>query len=276
MRAIFCSLLAIPLFLSTGTGYAQPFPIVDISVQHDEGAGMLHVSLRANDYDFAQLISNLVFTIRWQESSAATLSFGSSAWCPAPNQALPLSPSAMVVPGNGYRYRTYNAIGFTMLGDLVDDGGCEQSLLADTWIQVYSIPINNDPGGTTYEIADDQFTHDDNRAFFISLNGQGSNNEYTGSIFTIPTAVVEEPLPAPALLLMPNPTDGPVRMSLPAGTVGPVDVEVLDAAGRITMRRVIYNNSPTIDLSDLESGNYLIRVFLADEVVTTPVVVQRP
>lgn len=55
--------------------------------------------------------------------------------------------------GNGYRYRTYNAIGFTMLGDLVDDGGCEQSLLAGTWIQVYSIPINSDPGGSVFEIA---------------------------------------------------------------------------------------------------------------------------
>ena len=178
----------------------------------------------------------------------------------------------MVVPGNGYRYRTYNAIGFTMLGDLVDDGGCEQSLLAGTWIQVYSIPINSDPGGSVFEIAADQFASDDNREFYISLNGQ----DRTGAIFTIPTAVVEEPLPAPALLLIPNPTDGPVRMSLPAGTVGPVDVEVLDAAGRIVLRRIVSIDLPTIDLSEVEAGNYLVRVFWSDRVDTTPVVVQRP
>lgn len=50
-------------------------------------------------------------------------------------------------------------------------------------------------------------------------------------------------------------------MSLPAGTVGPVDVEVLDAAGRIVLRRIVSIDLPTIDLSEVEAGNYLVRVF---------------
>lgn len=262
------------LSLGGATTQAQPFPIVDISMQHDAGAGQLNISLRANGLDFSQLVSNLVFTVRWEESSLATLGFGSSAWCPAPNQALPIAPSAMETPGNGYRYRTYNAIGFTMLGDLIDDGGCEQSLLADTWTVVYTIPINNDPGGTSYEIATDQFATDDNRLYYISLNGSNQ----TGAVFTFSTALeTDAALGSPAILsVLPNPASGPVTVNLPIEPSGTCQAELVDATGRIARSWSILSRSSLVNTEGLRPGVYVVRVRDGSGSYAAPLVIERP
>jgi hypothetical protein len=266
--------LAIGFFsLYGGTAQAQ-FPIVDISLQHDAGAGVLNIALRANDFDFDQLVSNLVFTVRWEETSAATLGFGSSAWCPAPNQALPIAPSAMATPGNGYHYRTYNAIGFTMLGDLIDDGGCEQALLANTWTVVYTIPINNDPGGTSYEIATDQFATDDNRLYYISLNGSNQ----TGSVFTISTAAVGDVSSNEwsAMTVLPNPSSGPFTINLPIAPGSTCRAELVDATGRIMRSWRITSPSTTVDSEGLPPGLYVVRAWTEAGVLTSPFVLEKP
>lgn len=249
--------------------FAQ-FPLVDISLEHDQANDQLKISLRANDFDFGDIVSNMVFTVRWPDSSPATLGFGSSDWCPSPTTALPLAPSAMVTPGNGFKYRTWNAIGLAALSEIQDNGGCGQTLLSDTWTHVFTIAVNNDPGGTVFTIAEDQYAVDNNRTFYVSLNGQPS----TGGVYTFSTQV--EPVARPGqrvLSIRPNPTTG--LLILDSGPDAPVimEAEVLDSSGRVVKRWGALP-SRTLDLRGLQVGAYRVRVLAGDEVFVEPFVIE--
>lgn len=245
---------------------------VDISLQHDEGNQLLRVSLRANDLAFSSLLSNLVFTVRWDEASAATLAFGSSAWCPPPSVSFPMSASAAVVPGNGYRYRTWTAIGLASLGDLVDDGGCEQSLPADTWVEVYTIPVSNDPGGTVFGIADDAYANDNNRGYFVSLEGL----DRTGGIFNFSTEVMDaSPTKEMGVILQPNPANGFTMLVFPDATYMATWVEVVASDGRIAMSASARRSGSVLDLSALEAGAYRVRVFDGAGIQVRPLIIAR-
>ncbi|MEZ4756819.1 MAG: T9SS type A sorting domain-containing protein [Flavobacteriales bacterium] len=158
------------LFLAGGAVRAQLPTSVDIDLVPGPNANQMDVRLRANGNSFDQVISNLVFTVRWPDTSPATVGLGSSPWCTS-NQAFPLGPSAQVTPGNGFKYRTYTAVGNAQLGWLIDDGGCETSLPADTWVTVWRLSVSNNTGCTEFNIVNDTYTNANNRNFFISLNG---------------------------------------------------------------------------------------------------------
>lgn len=265
---LFCSLSGIGIGAS-----AQDFPIVDISLQHDAGTDQLHISLRANQFEFGEIVSNLVFTIRWPESSPATLSFGSSAWCPAPSQGLPLGPSAQVTPGNGFKYRTWSSVGQAWLSAPLDDSGCGQVLPADAWVEVFTIPVVNDPGGTVFQIADDQFALDDNRSYYISLNGEsltGNGESITGEIYTFSTGTVQRDGPVLEISLLPNPTNGVVILTTTVQRATPLAIEVFDPAGRGILKTlrpgVIGTHCETLDMSTFADGVYLLQVHVGDQV----------
>ncbi|MBK8228157.1 MAG: T9SS type A sorting domain-containing protein [Flavobacteriales bacterium] len=242
-------LAAAAIFL--GPASAQLPTSVDISLDHDPGNQMLHVRFRANDFSFNELLSSVVFTIRWPESSTATLGFGASPWCPSPSVAFPVTPSSMQTPGNGYKYRTWTSIALVAIGDLIDDGGCEQSLPADEWEIVYDIPISNDPGGTAFEIAADQWTLDNNRAYFVSLNGVDA----TGAIFSTSTGSAI-PEAATGFTIQPNPANQFIALSSPEGTSGLWQAEVFDAAGRSAMLANGQHWPAVIDVKSLMPGSY--------------------
>lgn len=245
---------------------------VDIGLQHDAGNQLLRVSLRANDLAFSSLLSNLVFTVRWQESSAATLAFGSGAWCPPPSVSFPMSASAAVTPGNGYHYRTWTAIGLASLGDLVDDGGCEQSLPADAWVEVYAIPVNNDPGGTIFEIADDAYANDNNRGYFVSLEGI----DRTGGIFSFSTEVMEAaPAQAMDVILQPNPANAFTTLVCSDATSSAAWIEVIASDGRTVMSLSAWRSGTTLDISALETGAYRVRISDGTRIQVQPLIVAR-
>lgn len=244
--------LALSSSFIAAAGFAQ-LPLVDISLEHDQPNNQLLVHLRANDFDFGELLSNLVFTVRWQESSAATLSFGTSDWCPAPSAAFSPAPSAMVTPGNGFKYRTWNSVGLALLSDIQDDGGCDQTMLANTWTHVLTIPVSNDPGGTVFEIAEDQYAIDNNRGFFVSLNGQAS----TGDVYTISTRVPDAIQAAEALSVSPNPTHGSAIVQWP--DEGAWSVEIFDSTGRMLKRQRVSGVQLVLSTDDLAAGSYEVR-----------------
>jgi hypothetical protein len=102
--------------------------------------------------------------------------------CPA---GIAISPTTQVtnpdVNGNpsGFNYRSFNAFGTSLL----IDEGCP--LPQDTWFLVTTIPVENNPGCTEFQIVNDAFTSSPGNArdFFVSLGGV----EKTGVIE--PTAV---------------------------------------------------------------------------------------
>ncbi|HRH37029.1 MAG TPA: hypothetical protein PK760_01710, partial [Flavobacteriales bacterium] len=68
------------LLFTLATSFGQIYPTsVDICMAQEPG--MLRVSIRANDFDFGQVLSGLVFTIRWNESSTSSLGAGTNPWC---------------------------------------------------------------------------------------------------------------------------------------------------------------------------------------------------
>ncbi|MFN3875269.1 MAG: T9SS type A sorting domain-containing protein [Flavobacteriales bacterium] len=258
-------------WLVAGAAGAQLPGSVDITMAHDPAGDMLYLSLRANGAYFSQVLSNLVFTIRWPDSSPATLGAGYSAWCPPPSVAFPVAPTAMLAPGNGFNYRTYVSVGLAQLGDLADDGGCEQGMPADEWVEVYAIQVNGDPGGTLFEIADDEFVQENNRSYFVSLNGIA----VTGGIIGLSTPSPAGPMERSALAVHPNPAATGARLVIPAGWDGAWQASVLDAAGRVVARFSGSGPSASLDCSWLTSGRYIIRLDGQQGAVAAPFSVMR-
>ncbi|HRH39384.1 MAG TPA: hypothetical protein PK760_13620, partial [Flavobacteriales bacterium] len=116
-----------------------------------------------------------MFTVRYVDTSPATLGVGSSVWCPAPTVAFQPSPSALVTTG-GFKYRTYTSVGTAQIGDIQDNGGCGDAgaiLPADTWTTVFTINVSNNTGCTAFQITNDSYTAANNRNYFCSLGGTG-------------------------------------------------------------------------------------------------------
>lgn len=261
---------------STSELSAQTFPSsVDICMQQDAGAGVLRISLRANDQDFGEVLSGLVFTIRWPQGSPATLGLTSSAWCP-PGQAFNPGPSAQVSPGNGFKYKTWTSTGFALLNAPVDISGCAQTLLADTWTEVLTIPVING-ASTLFQLVNDDFTLADNRDYFISLNGQwiANGDTLTGTICSGSTSISSVVDEAPFFRLAPNPTTGLVQIMAPS--VPNAWCEVLDATGRSVMTQRLNAAGPSmLDLTGEAPGVYQVRVNSSEGCKTMSVVLERP
>lgn len=266
-------LAAVAALVSVHFAQAQLPTSVDISMEHDQQANQLKISLRANDAPFGEVLSNLVFTVRWPASSPATLGAGSSAWCPPPSSAFLCSPTATITPGNGFKYRTWNSIGLALLSDLVDDGGCEQTLPADDWVQVLLINITNDPGSTAFDIADDQYANENNRGYYLSLNGQARTGSiYSFSTGTAPATVEGE---AEAWAIHPNPASDRVLIALPGHVQAPWKATVLDASGRIALQASGMALGGPLDVSGLACGRYLLQLSASDWTGRTPLIVAR-
>jgi hypothetical protein len=175
-------LVVISLVLGMGVARAQDPSSVDIDLrQSTVDPAKLEVYLRANGAFFDEVFSGLTFTLRWVTTSPATLGTRVNS-CPA---GIAISPTTQVtnpdVNGNpsGFNYRSFNAFGTSLLSD----EGCP--LPQDTWILVTTIPVENNPGCTEFQIVNDDFTSSPGNArdFFVSLGGV----EKTGVIE--PTAV---------------------------------------------------------------------------------------
>ena len=245
--------MLLPSLLALSVPFASAqLPFVDLLVEHDDANAQLHVFLRANDYDFGELVSSISFSVRWPESSPATLGFGSSAWCPYPNSAFQPSPGSTSSPGNGFKYKNWTFFGLgTYISAITDDGGCDNTLLADTWIEVATIPVSNDPGATAFDVATDQYAIDNNLLYYISLNGV----DRTGGVFSGTTSVAEVASAPPELTIAPNPSSTSLSITTIDGSSIDV-VELLDASGRVALRERGGQSPLMLDVRSLEAGAY--------------------
>ncbi|MBK7944738.1 MAG: hypothetical protein IPJ85_05245 [Flavobacteriales bacterium] len=169
--AAILALLCLPFSAS-----AQLPSSVDIDLAPGATATTMDVRLKANGQSFNEVISGLTFTVRWVDTSPATIGQASTAaWCPAPNNAFsPGSLDGTLTPGNGFKYRTYTGIGTQQIGLSEDLFGCGpdgQTLPANTWVTVAVITVSNNSGCTEFQIVNDAFTAANNKNFFVSLNG---------------------------------------------------------------------------------------------------------
>lgn len=169
MRKLLLPLVALSLATAVS---AQP--TVDITMA-DNGNNQLEIRLRPNG-PFSSIVSNVVFTLRWQEELGPALSLIQPVY-PA-SEYLPLGQSAIVNGGNGYLYRTFTSVSLSPLSDfgVAWEGGIEYPLCT---IDVLS------PGVDVF-LGNDAFTAANNRNYFLSLNGI----QRTGAVFESPRPTV--------------------------------------------------------------------------------------
>ena len=157
-KARLSSLLTL-LVLCMGSVWAQMPTSVDVRLVVPN-SNTLAVQVRPNGSSFADVMSGLTLTIRWSDSSPALLGTRSLS-CPV---AVPLNPTNMVTTG-GFKYRTYNSFGSSLLLD----EGCQWP--ADQWVTIATIPVLNNTECAEFAIVNDAWTTANSRNFFCTLNG---------------------------------------------------------------------------------------------------------
>ncbi len=147
-------------------------PEVDISIDKEDSDSLV-IKVRNRTIDFDEVVSSLVFTIRWSSSSAASL--GSSLqYC---DGAFAIGGTSVVTDGS-YNYKTYHAEGFAT----IDDNCPSLAWTDDGEVVILKIKVVDVSGCTDFTISDDAFTTGANRSYFVALNGL----DRTGTI-AVPT-----------------------------------------------------------------------------------------
>ncbi|MBK9421875.1 MAG: T9SS type A sorting domain-containing protein [Flavobacteriales bacterium] len=145
-------------------------PTVQIGIFPSAVSGQLDVRLKANG-DFDQLLSNLLFTISWPTASGIGLD---NAQLVNLCDRLPIVPNGDGVQQSGGRsYQTYFMLSLQSLA-----GGCP--LLSGQELTVMRVPVTGLSACTDISIANDSFTANNNKNYYISLNGQ----DRTGTVYT--------------------------------------------------------------------------------------------
>lgn len=155
---------------------------VDIGLYQGPAPDMLELRFVPNGRNITEVVTAITFTLRWNADAGITLG--------APDQIIdgdfcpvittPFEPDPIgVITLDSFNYLSYNAFGFTPLSD------------CSIWLQDIPVPILRIPVigidedvCTAISIARDEFVVDDNRKYFISVQG----DDVTGSILT-PTLV---------------------------------------------------------------------------------------
>ena len=126
---------------------------------------------------------------------------------------------------------------------------------------VYNFQHDDGTYGDSYERI---WAFTDSALFGFSMNLSASpaapHTQYVkliGPPETPAPAVVEEPEPAAPFLVYPNPCNGEVTILQPEDLV--TQFELVDASGR-TIREWYAAGTQTVDVSELQSGMYLLRV----------------
>jgi len=252
-----CALLF--TFAMFGDGVKAQGIRVDIGVVHME-TDQIQLWV-ISDSTWTGYLSSIQWTLRWEETSTATLGeFVATAAVPLLDGALQSGPTAIA---NGYHHALYSVV-------LPQNA---TSFIADEPVLLGTFDIIDGP--SNFEIADDAWTVANNGDFYISLNGQNS----TGDIIELTTAVVSDAVPSSHTTLFPNPTNGSSVLALVLEQAGFVYIRVIDPSGRLVMQNKVAANAGTFRYSmnseALAEGAYTLQVVGTGVYATVPWLVVR-
>ncbi|HMN05094.1 MAG TPA: T9SS type A sorting domain-containing protein [Flavobacteriales bacterium] len=217
---------------------------VDIGLFRDHNT--LEVRVRPSE-DFNGVFSNLVFTIRWEAGGKSSL--GELRQDPLPGQYIPLQPSGGVHEVGAYNYQVY--AGFGMM-DISEAG---TSWKAGQEYTVARIPFR---GNADFTLLNDQWTRQplSNANYYASLGGY----DRTGDIYTS-LVEVKDQMP---FSIQPNPTTGPVTITIPVAPGERMWYELVNSAGQVVFTEEAAAGSngyrKHLDLSDKGAGVYYLRI----------------
>jgi hypothetical protein len=255
------TLLTSLAFVLGATAQAQ-LPLVDATLV-DNGNNELEMRIRP-DNGFDGLFASIVFTVRWDAASGASI--GAVSGVSPADEYITVIKSGPEVNDAGYRYQVFAGFGFTPLNQVPTSwsAGVEYPLI--------TIPVLN--GTSTFELVNDPWTTANNGDYYVSLNGL----DQTGVLYQISTGGVSMGAAVSGLSLQPNPTEGIAQLSFDAATNGAIEVEVIDALGRKVHSERVAGLSGrfqrTLDLKAFGSGVYVVNVRSAAGLMTERLVVR--
>jgi len=256
-------LLALTAFIGYTASMAQQS--VDIGLYEAEN-GALEVRLTPTN-DFDGVLSNLSFTLAWDNTTSATLG--------TPQQDFTTRRVAAVVPSGGVhivgttRYRIYTVVGLTSLSEAGLQWEAGRSYV------LASFPVS---GRVSVELATDAWVRDphNNGEFYVSVGGVNA----TGSVVQASALVGHAEMMASVL---PNPCDGQhlsVTVRNAVSGVNAVLLDILNAQGELVVRKSLPVNdgslNTTIELDrTLAKGSYTVTLILGDRSFTERLIVAR-
>lgn len=219
---------------------------VDIGL-FQNNAGQLEVKVRPQS-GFDGIVSSLVFTIRWDRTTGATL--GDPVQVDQTLQYIPMSRSGDVREVGGLNYQVFAGFGFQRMANTGN------SWVAGQEYTIMTIPVTGSAG---FELVNDSWTGElqNNADFYTSLGGEDR------------TGVIYKSLAAPAnfestVSILPNPNDGVFNFTFLVSEVSDVRVEILNTLGQ----NVYAENLPqfqgtfnkAMDLTTKSNGIYYLKI----------------
>lgn len=219
---------------------------VDIGL-HQNGQGQLEVKVRPQS-DFNGIFSSLVFSIRWDRNSGASL--GAATQNDAVLQTMAVTRSGDVRENGTHKYMLFAGFGFQTLASL------GQSWVAGQEYTVLTIPVT---GSASFELVNDAYTSEVsvNGDYYVSLGGM----DRTGVIYK---GVAQNSGTESDVTIQPNPNEGEFTFTLQVTTLGDVQMELLNTLGQSVYSEVLENFQGTLtrkmDLTARTNGIYYLKV----------------
>jgi hypothetical protein len=243
-RSLYTALAAVA---ALGVSAQQP---VDIGLYQD--GDLLEVRVRPQS-DFDGVFANVVFTLRWERTSAAAL--GPLRQQKSSSTYMPLQPSGPVHQVGDFNYQIYTGFGFETVAS--SSGGAWR---AGQEYTIAFIPVN---GAAEFHIANDAWTNEitNNGNYYVSLGGL----DKTGIIYK---GVAGNAGSSTPLSIVPNPNRGQFTITMPVNSSDNMWFEIVNTAGQ-----VVYRETPNaaensfrkdMDLSNEGAGVYHLRIHRAN------------
>lgn len=241
-RSIRTAVLAIAFSASGGFVNAQN--PVDIGLYQTNG--MLEVKVRPGA-DQSGIFSSLVFTIRWDANSSASL--GESVQDDDVASYMGVQRSGNIREEGGFRYAVYAGFGMATMSSR------GASWQAGREYTIVRIPVT---GQGEFELVNDAYTSDrtNNANFYAAIGG----TDHTGIIYKGLAPVSEDG----SVLIQPNPNNGRFTLSFMNDGKGDVTVEVINSIGQSvfneTVRDLEGSYKREMDLTAMGAGAYYVKL----------------
>jgi hypothetical protein len=241
-RSIRASFLSLLFVASAFAATAQS--AVDIGLYQNNG--MLEVKVRPQS-DFSGIFSSLVFTIRWDANSSASL--GESTQDADVASFMGVERSGNIREEGGFRYAVYAGFGMQPMSSRgVNWQAGEEYTIA-------SIPVS---GQGEFELVNDAYTAErrNNANFYAALGG----TDRTGIIYKGLAPASEDG----GVSIQPNPNNGRFTLSFANAQKGDVTVEIINTIGQSvfneTVRDLEGNYKKEMDLTTMGAGSYYVKL----------------
>jgi hypothetical protein len=243
-----------------GVSSAQAQEAVDIAL-HPGSDGNLEVRVVPRS-DFDGIFSALVFTLRWDATTGATL--GRPVQDDVEMATIAVERSGQVHNEGNTNYQIYAGFGMQRLAD------AGRTWEAGKEYTVATIPVE---GGANVELVNDGWTGQDvnNGDFYVSLGGQ----DLTGNILKGIAVGGNGEL---GLSVVPNPNRGLFNISIEIPEVIDLRIELVSATGKLVYSEELSGFSGTfrkdMDLTGASSGVYYLKLHQENNVIVRKVLFQ--